>query len=165
MCAGEARDLRGAVVQVERRDIVGRLVEMDPGLAENARRGLAEFGITGVQVITGDAGEMDAYGPAAPADLVLECGVFGNISDEDVERTIRASPALCAPGATLIWTRHRREPDLTDAIRRWYRESGFEEVAFEAVPDSDGSVGVVRYAGEPQPLIDGPLFTFNRETL
>jgi hypothetical protein len=165
MCAGEARDLRGAIAQVERRDLVGRLVELDAGLAENARRGLAELGVAGVEVITGDAGELAVYGPALPADLVLECGVFGNISDADVERTVRASPALCAPGATLIWTRHRRPPDLTDAIRAWFVESGFAEIAFEAVPDSEGSVGVARFVGETTALTDQQLFTFNRETL
>lgn len=165
MCAGEARDLRGALARVERRDLVGRLVELDPGLAENARRGLAELGLTGVEVVTGDAAELAAYGPAAPADLVLECGVFGNISDEDVEQTIRASPALCVPGATLIWTRHRRPPDLTDSIRAWFAESGFEEISFEPVPDSTGSVGVARFVGETARLSDQKLFTFIREKL
>ena len=140
-------------------------MELDPGLAENARRGLAELGIAGVDVVTGDAGELAAYRAAAPADLVLECGVFGNISDEDVERTVRASPALCAPGAILIWTRHRRAPDLTDAIRAWFIESDFEEVSFEPVPDSDGSVGVARFIGSTTELVDQRLFTFNREKL
>ena len=165
MCAGEARDLRGALAQVERRDLVGRLVELDPGLAENARRGLIELEVACVEVVTGDAGELGVYALAVPADLVLECGVFGNISDADVERTVRASPALCAPGATLIWTRHRRPPDLTDAIRAWFTESGFEEVSFEPVPDSTGSVGVVRFVGETAALTDQRLFTFIRETL
>jgi hypothetical protein len=165
MCAGEARDLRGALARVERRDLVGRLVELDPGLAGNARRGLSELGINGVEVVTGDAGDLAVYAPAAPADLVLECGVFGNISDEDVERTVRASPALCAPGATLIWTRNRRPPDLTDAIRAWFSESGFEEVSFEPVPDSTGSVGVARFVGQTAALTDQRLFTFVREKL
>lgn len=165
MCAGEARDLLGALAQVERRDIVGRLVELDPALAQNARRGLAELGVDGVEVITGDAGELGVYAAAAPADLVLECGVFGNISDADVERTVRASPALCAPGGTLIWTRNRRAPDLTGAIRAWYAESGFHEVAFDGVPDSLASVGVARFVGETAALTDQRLFTFIREKL
>jgi hypothetical protein len=162
MCAGEARDLRGALQQVARRDLVGRLVELDPGLASLARAGLAGLGVAGIEVVAGDAGEMGAYRGAAPADLVLECGVFGNISDADVERTVRASAALCAPGATLIWTRHRRPPDLTTAVRHWFEESGFTEIAFEPVPDSNGSVGVARYDGPLVALADGPLFTFTR---
>jgi hypothetical protein len=162
MCAGEARDLRGALAQVERRDLVGRLVELDPGLASLARAGLIQAGVDGLEVVAGDAGELGAYRGAAPADLVLECGVFGNISDADVERTVGASPALCAPGATLIWTRHRGEPDLTTSVRRWFADSGFAEVAFEPVPDSTGSVGVVRYGGPTVELADGHLFTFTR---
>ncbi|MEP7361421.1 MAG: SAM-dependent methyltransferase [Chloroflexota bacterium] len=162
MCAGEARDLRGALERVERRDLVGRLVELDAGLAALARAGLVSLGVAGIEVVAGDAGDMGAYRAAAPADLVLECGVFGNISNDDVERTVRASPVLCAPGATLIWTRHRRPPDLTDAIRRWFTESGFSEIAFERVPDSNGSVGVARYDGPAVELVEQPLFTFTR---
>ena len=32
----------------------------------------------------------------------------------------------------MIWTRHRREPDLTPQIRDWFPASGFEEIAFDA---------------------------------
>ena len=162
MCAGEARDLLGAVALSDRRDLVGRLVELNPDLADVARRGCAALGLSDVEVVTGDAGHSSAYLDAIPAELVLECGVFGNISDADVERTVRATPQLCAPGGTVIWTRHRREPDLTPSIRRWYEESGFEELAFEHVPDSPGSVGVVVYRGETLPLVDQQLFVFDR---
>ena len=167
MCAGQARDLRGALALVARRDVVGRLVELDPELAQDARRGLAELGVEGVEVVVGDAGELGAYRGAAPADLVLECGVFGNISDADVERTLRASAALCSPGATLIWTRHRRPPDLTPSIRRWLADAGFRNVAYEPVPDSEtlGAVGVARFEGPSQPLDDKHLFTFIRTQL
>jgi hypothetical protein len=162
MCAGEARDILGAVALGGRRDISGRLVELNPELAAAARRGCEALGLTDVEVLSGDAGHSSAYAGAVPADLVLECGVFGNISDADVERTVRATPQLCAPGATVIWTRHRREPDLTSAIRRWYAESGFEEVSFEPVPDSEGSVGVAVYRGQPTALQPQELFVFNR---
>ncbi len=162
MCAGEARDLLGSVGSVARRDLSGRLVELDPGLAAVARRGCDALGLDQVEVVVGDAGQAGAYSGAVPADLVLACGVFGNISDADIERTVRALASMCVPGGTAIWTRHRREPDLTPAIRGWFVESAFVEVAFDPVPDSPGSVGVMRYAGEPRPLVDQMLFAFNR---
>lgn len=162
MCAGEARDLLGALERVTRRDIVGRLVELDPDLADIARSGCTALGLDGIEVVVGDAGRTQAYAGAVPAELVLACGVFGNISDEDVERTVRALPSMCRIGGTVIWTRHRRTPDVTPAIREWLAESGFEEVAFEAVPDSPGAVGVARYTGPPRPLMEGELFTFTR---
>jgi hypothetical protein len=162
MCAGQARDLRGALARVERRDLVGRLVELDPTLAADARRGLSDLGAKGLEVVVGDAGLLDAYEGAAPADLVLECGVFGNVSDAGVERTLRASSALCAPAATLIWTRHRRPPDLTISMRRWLEETGFENTAFDTIDDPTrlGAVGVARFVGNPVPLGRGRLFTF-----
>ena len=162
MCAGEARDLLGAVEGQGRRDLVGRLVELDPGLAAVARQGCEALGLGGVKVVVGDAGKSDVYAGATPADLVLVCGVFGNISDADIERTVCALPSLCAPGATTIWTRHRTPPDVTPAIRGWFVESGFEELAFDPVPDAPGSVGVARYAGEPRPLVEQRLFTFTK---
>jgi hypothetical protein len=162
MCAGEARDLLGAVEMVERRDIVGRLVEIDPQLAVIARSRALELGLKDLEIAVGDAGHMGAYSGATPADLVLACGVFGNISDEDIERTLRALPQLCAPRATVIWTRHRRPPDLTPSIRRWLAESDFEDVCFEPVPESTGTVGIARYRGQPRGHTDQRLFTFNR---
>jgi hypothetical protein len=164
MCAGEARDLLGALARHPRRDVCGCLIELDPGLAATARGAAETLGLRDLSVVVGDAGAAAVYRPFVPADLVLQCGVFGNISDEDMERTVRASTALCAPGATLIWTRHRYPPDRTVDIRRWLTELGFENVAFEPIDDPEhrGSVGVARYLGETQPLVDQQLFTFTR---
>jgi hypothetical protein len=162
MCAGEGRDLLGAVASQDRRDLVGRLVEVDPGIAAIARSGSEALGLAGIEVFVGDAGESRSYQGAVPADLVLACGVFGNIEDADVERTIGVFPEVCDRGAIVVWTRHRRPPDLTSSIRRWFTEAGFEEVSFEPVPDSSGSVGVARYAAEPKPLAGRHLFTFTR---
>ncbi len=157
-CAGEGRDLLEALVEHPRAgDVRGRLVELDTGLAARA----AAMAPAGIEVECADAGSTDAYLGAVPADLVLMCGVFGNISDRDVERTVRSLPMLCAAGATVIWTRHRRPPDLTVDVRRWFGEAFFEPVAFDAPPDSEWSVGVQRFVGDPQPILAGQrLFGF-----
>jgi hypothetical protein len=167
MCAGEGRDLLGALDAHSRRDITGRLVELDPGLASRARAHALALGLTNLEVRVGDAGDTKAYAGAVPADLVLACGVFGNISDADIEKTLRALPMFAAPGATIIWTRHRREPDMTLNIKRWLQESGFENTAYEAVPNSEtlGTVGSAVYRERTQPLADDHLFTFIREKL
>ena len=109
-----------------------------------------------------DASRVASYADALPADVLLLCGIFGNVSEGDIQRTAQAAPALCAAGATVIWTRHRRAPDLTPRIREWFRASGFEEVAFDT-PDTEAltGVGVGRLAAAPQAgLPRGPLFTF-----
>jgi len=59
------------------------------------------------------------------------CGLSGNVRESDVRRTISALPHLCARDATVIWTRHRRTPDLTPTIRGWLAEAAFAEVAFD----------------------------------
>ena len=137
MCAGEGRDLLGALDGHTRRDITGRLVELDPELAERARAHAAALGLSELEVRVGDAGDAAAYAGAVPADLVLVCGVFGNISDADIEKTLKALPMFAAPDATVMWTRHRREPDMTVNIRRWLAEAGFENTAYDPVPNSD----------------------------
>jgi hypothetical protein len=157
-CAGEGRDLFGALVDHPRAtDVRGCLVELDPDLAARA----AGSAPPGIEVVCADAGYTDPYVGAVPADLVLMCGVFGNISDEDVERTVRALPTLCARGATVIWTRHRRPPDLTVDIRQWFVAAGFEQVAFDAPEPFEWSVGVNGYPADPKPIVPGRrLFTF-----
>ncbi|MGH3498816.1 MAG: SAM-dependent methyltransferase [Nocardioidaceae bacterium] len=160
-CAGRGLDLIPELAG--RRDAArfrATLVEYDSDNAAMAAE-LARAAGLDVAVRERDAGVTDAYTGAVPADLVLLCGVFGNVSDEDVRRTVAAAPQLCARGATVIWTRHRRAPDLTPAIRRWLTDAGFEERAFDSPGPDAFSVGVHRLVGEPVPLrIGQSLFTF-----
>jgi len=61
----------------------------------------------------------------------------------------------------VIWTRTRRPPDLTPAVRGWLRDAGFAEKAFAAPADVLFAVGVHRFTGTPQPLdTTGTIFTF-----
>jgi hypothetical protein len=163
-CAGDGRDL--VDVLANRSDaarVTATLVESDPRNAAAARERIERLGIAGVEVRQADAGISDAYVGAVPADLVLLCGIFGNVSDDDVARTIAFAPRLCRSGALVVWTRHRKAPDLTPRIRSWFGQHGFVEEAFTAPDDDVWSVGLHRFAGEPRPLHSGRrLFTFVR---
>jgi len=162
MCAGQGHDLIGALAGHERRgDVSARLVELDEDNVLLARRAAQDAGLDGVQIVGGDASLTDAYVGAVPADLVLVCGVFGNISAEDIQRTITALPQLCAESATVIWTRHRLSPDITPTIQRWFADSGFEELAFEVDQSALLAVGAQRFTGAPATLHEGErLFNF-----
>jgi hypothetical protein len=162
-CAGDGRDLLGVLSTRPDADrVTALLVERDADLADLARTAARTLPAQ-VDVRQDDAAQSDVYVDAVPADLVLLCGVFGNISDADVRTTIEAAPQLCAPGAEVIWIRHRAAPDLTPSIRRWFSAAGFEEVAFVAPDAGVWSVGVHRLATQPASLELGRRwFTFVR---
>jgi len=167
LCAGQGRDVIGVLPGHPRRDDVHAvLVEADERIAGPAREAAAARGLAQVEVRVADAGLVAGFADALPADVLLLCGIFGNVSDADIERTIRAAPALCRPGATVIWTRGRRPPDLTPQVRAWFGENGFGEVAFDALENSGSvdhliSVGVSRRGRVPAAgWPDGRLFTF-----
>jgi hypothetical protein len=161
-CAGEGRDLIEVLATHPARDrVTARLVELDHALAETARAAAKANGLTGVEVVEGDAGASGSYAGAVPAELVLFCGVFGNISAVDVEATVRALPGFCAPGATVIWTRGSHEPDIRQEIRGWFADAGFEELTFDAPDGVSWTVGSNRYLGpEPAGVVPEHLFTF-----
>jgi len=161
MCAGDGRDVLGALDGHPRReDVHGRLVELNPVIAERAEVAVKAAAVA-LEVLRTDAGSTDAYLGVVPAEVVLVCGVFGNLSLADVERTIRLLPTLCAARATVVWTRTREVPDITPAIRGWFADSGFEEIAFDVVPDSMASVAVNRLAIEPAAFVPGErIFRF-----
>lgn len=143
--------------------MTGVLIEYDIDVAKRARASVREAGLTGIEVMTADAGNTRSYTGCTPADLLLFCGVFGNISDRDLHRTVVTLPSLCAPAATVIWTRHRVAPDLTPQVRSWFAEAGFEEVAFVSPGENSFSVGVHRLVRDPVPFVpDSHLFTFTR---
>jgi len=131
LCSGQGHDVIGVLPGHPRRDDVSAvLVEADADNAVVAREHAARAGLTQVNVRHADAGRVASFADALPADVLMLCGIFGNVSETDIERTIVAAPALSAPGATVIWTRNRRPPDLTPRIRALFTAGGFEEVAF-----------------------------------
>lgn len=162
LCAGQGRDLIGALVGHPRAiDVSAQLVELDPDLVEFARRSARGADLPGIEVVTRDASETSAYVRAVPAQLILACGIFGNITDADVKATVRQLPSLAAPEATVIWTRHRCPPDLTVHIRSWFADDGFEEVAFDPHPGGFQAVGTHRLIRQPDPYRAGEkMFDF-----
>ena len=164
LCAGQGDDVLSVAAAHERgHDLVGRLVELDPSNAAVAADRVAELGRADMEVVVADAGSTDAYQGAVPADLVVACGIFGNVATEDIERTVRGFPSLCDAGAWVIWTRHPREPGVLDGIERWFGESGFEREALVIEDDGHWAVGLHHLVADPAPFTAGRrLFTFVR---
>jgi hypothetical protein len=167
LCAGQGHDVLGVLPGHGRRDdVIAVLVEADPRNAAVARQRAADAGLTrAIEVREGDAGLVATFADALPADVLLLCGIFGNVSDADVHRTAMAAASMCTASGTVIWTRNRREPDLTPAVRSWFADAGFDEIAFEGPATATlTGIGVGRLrpdaahaAGE---LPTGRLFTF-----
>ena len=164
-CSGDGRDVIGVLAGRPDADRVRAvLLELHPGIAERARVAAEAPKLAGVEVRTVDAGMTDAYAGAVPADVVLLVGIFGNISDEDLWRTIDAAPQLCAPGATLLWSRGRDEGDINAEVRARFAATGFTQLAYETLErDGTPALGVVRYTGPAVDLAPGQrLFTFRQ---
>jgi predicted RNA methylase len=160
MCAGQGRDLIGVLATHPRgHDVRARLVELDPRSTAVAEANARAAGLDGVEIVQADAGLMRHYRDLAPADLVLACGVFGNVTDADVLRTVEACAQLCREGGTVVWTRHRRPPDLVPVIRDWFSARGFE-----LVHGGDSGVGAHRLVHPPKPLTSADrIFSFVAE--
>ena len=163
LCAGQGRDVIDVVATHPRGgEVSAVLVELDPVLVAFARDRAGAAGVADrVRVIEGDASQCRWYADDVPADIVLVCGVFGNISEADIMRTIQAMPGFCAPGGHVVWTRHRRPPDLTPAIRANFAAAGFTELGFVSPADSFMTIGHHRLDGPTAPFDpDQILFDF-----
>lgn len=163
ICAGDARDIVGALRgDPSAARLHGLLVEIDPALAAKAKTSLQEANLK-LDVVVADAADTSLYKQHAPADLVLLCGVFGNISKADIIKTIQFLPHLCKPGGTVIWTRNRREPDITPWIRDRFNKAGFDENNFIGPAGTTYGVGVATFNGEtPIDWASTNLFKFIR---
>jgi hypothetical protein len=162
LCAGQGRDLLPVLAAHPRgAETTARLVELEERIARVAADTARQEGLDQVQVVVGDASVTDAYIGAVPADIVIACGIFGNIADADIRRFISYLPQLCAGGATVIWTRTRKAPDITAAICRWFEDAGLDRLAFVAPPEAAYGVAAHRYPGAGRPLRPGErMFTF-----
>ena len=165
VCAGQGRDVIDVVATHPRGpEVSALLVELDPALVAFARSRAAAAGAgvaEQIRVVEGDASQCHWYVHDVPADIVLVCGVFGNISEADITRTIQAMRGFCAPGGHVVWTRHRRPPDRTPAIRADFAAAGFTELGFVAPGDSFMAIGHHRLDGPTAPFDpDQILFDF-----
>jgi hypothetical protein len=165
LCAGQGRDVIDVVATHPRGpEVSALLVELDPALVAFARARAATAGpgvAERIRIVEGDASRCRQYADDVPADIVLVCGVFGNISPADITRTIQAMRGFCVPGGRVVWTRHRLPPDLTPAIRADFAAAGFTEIAFEAAEGTVMTVGCHRLDGATAPFDTGQvLFDF-----
>lgn len=161
LCSGDGRDLLPELAARPRLAPQVVLVEQDSELAARAQAGAVAAGFDGVDVRRADAALRDSFADVVPVDLLLLCGIFGNVPGADIRRTLRAVPAMLAPGGFVVWTRGRCDGvDLRPTVRRWVVEAGLEEVAYDGEPELYG-VGVARLSS---PRVDAELperlFTF-----
>jgi hypothetical protein len=161
LCCGDARDVTRTLADHPRRDdVTGCLIELDPELAATASANLHSIG-SRVEVRCGDASDPKMFSDMAPADLLLLVGIFGNVTDADVEGVISSVPAVCKQGATVIWTRHRRYPDLTPSIAQWFVDAGCEPSTFSSPGLGSYAVGSERCQRTTSlALLPERLFTF-----
>jgi predicted O-methyltransferase YrrM len=161
LCAGDGRDVLEVLDgRPDAARVSVTLVELDPELARHARDQAARAGLDDVEVRCADAGSSATFVDRLPTGLLLLCGVFGNVSDADIERTVGAIPAMVRPGGTVIWTRSRRSPDITPAIRSWLDRAGFQERALVAPEGVLWSVGVHDLVTPTAVDLPERLFTF-----
>ena len=164
-CSGDGRDLLEVLAgRTDADRVTATLIELHPPLADKTRAASAAKTTANVEVRTEDAGTTDSYKDAVPADLVILVGIFGNVSDDDIERLITTTPQFCGQRATVIWTRGRDPEDRNDFVRATFRGAGFEEIDYVTNDvDSLPAIGVAQYEGRPELLIEGRrLFTFLR---
>jgi hypothetical protein len=151
LCAGDGRDVIPVLASHRRSpDVSAVLVELEPQLVEAAEASATAVGLRErVEVRCGDAGLVSLYRDSVPADLVLLCGIFGNVTEADIWSTVTAAAsALVAVGGFVIWTRGASDVDLRPAIRARFVDSGFAEVMFEGEVNGFG-VGVARLDRPP----------------
>ena len=163
ICAGQGRDLIGVLAGHPRgADVTARLVELDPRNVEVARRLAAAANLAKIEIIEGDAALTSAYADLVPANLVLACGLFGNMTNDCIKRTISYCPQLCASGGTVVWTRARWQPDLVPQICAWFEERGFERVWISSPDPGYRQCAVAhRFTGTPAQLEpDATMFAF-----
>lgn len=165
VCAGDGRDLLGTLENHPRaKDVSARLVELNPLLVERGRATIEYLGLAKqIEFINGDAAIASNYIGVVPADLVIVCGVFGNLTEAELNRLLENLSFLSKPGAFVIWTRgHSNGIPYSENVRKILRASEFEEVNFQLTGTGDMGVGLHRYSGKnlPQPK-DQQLFVFS----
>lgn len=165
-CAGDGRDVVGTLTNhVRKADVHARLVELNPQLVQRGWVTVTEAGLTQqIEFVNGDATLSDNYAGAVPADIVVVCGIFGNLADEAaLQQLIGNLKYLAKPGTFVAWTRGNRGDIIySDIARQNLKAANFAEVDFRLTATGDMGVGLHQYLGESVPLsANKTLFVFS----
>jgi hypothetical protein len=162
ICSGDGRDLLDVLAHYPvKEQVYSYLVELDERLAEESKNTANEKGLPNVAVINGDASALRTYVSVPRADLILLCGVFGNISSADIQNTIETLPQLSKQGTKVIWTRHLRQPETIPIIQNLFIANNFSKVDFKTTDDRSYVIATYEFHGSPEPPESNTrLFTF-----
>lgn len=164
ICAGDGRDVLSVAGEWSAGQVASiTLIELDPILAQRATQRARRLPVP-VHVRQVDAGDCASYQDVPPADILLACGVFGNIPVDHAKQTIQFLPGLLRPRAVVIWTRGRKDDgtDPSEQIRAMFDSAGFRELAFTAPADARYRVGMNQLcdAGATRASVPRRIFTF-----
>ncbi len=161
LCAGDGRDTL-PVLASSTTPVSAVLVELDPDLAEAGRRQAAALGLE-VDVRTDDAGVVAAWMDVVPVDVLMMCGVLGNVSDDDARRILTGAALMLQRGGTMIWTRGNHgsgDEDPSEWLRGLLLDAGWEERSFVRPDDASYRVGVHTWQGISSGFLADRLFSF-----
>jgi hypothetical protein len=162
LCAGDGRDVIPVLAARRGSSVSALLIEKDEALARRATEAAASTGLATVEVRCADAGDPNSFDDVLPVDVLLLCGIFGNVEYGRVKAIVEVVPQLLPEGGCVIWTRGASEPDRRPELRSWFREAGLAEVSFDGAPETFG-VGVNRLLPGPpdtQRHLPSRLFSF-----
>lgn len=168
LCSGDARDTIPVLATLGR-PVDACVVELDPDLADAARRAAADAGVE-VDVRAGDASDPTTYADRLPVDVLMLIGVLGNVSDGDAETTVSAAASMLTPGGTVLWTRSdrfRADPshaygDPAEWVRGLFEVRGFETRAYVVPDEGHWRLGVSQLTEPAHDPLPDRLFTFVR---
>jgi hypothetical protein len=167
MCAGQGRDILGALRDHPRRDeVVVTLIEQDRRNAEFAREAARAADLTDVTVVVADAGDSASYVGIARASLVIMVGFITHISDDDLARLVAFLPQLLALHGVALWCQGSQHVDRRAQMRALFARAGFVPFTVECAGDRRWTVGLERFEGRPRTLDrEVQLFTVRPATI
>lgn len=169
LCAGDGRDIIGALRDHHRRDdVIAWLLDTDEASLARGAVGAAEAGLgSHIKFVQADAGQAASHEGIAPADVVVISGFLGHVRTEDLSGLIASLPMFCKTGGSVIWNKHLVNNDGCEsvpAIRELLNAADFVEAKFATTDAAGYAVGRACFHGRTIPLdASRVLFEFRNQ--
>lgn len=166
VCAGDGRDVIGALANHSRRDDVSAtLIENNAELVARGEVAVAHLDLSShIHFLCADATLSDTYLTIAPAEVVVLAGVLGNVRPAVEPQLIDSLRSLCRRGGSVIWTRgvgNQEGMQAAERIRQYFADVGFRELVLTHTTPHGFVIGTHVFGGTPSPLIpSAKLFEF-----
>lgn len=156
ICSGESRDILQTLVELEMLDVPVYSIDTHTNSINNSMLYANEHNLLNYNAICEDASLSDTYIEynVPRSKLIILSGVFGMLSDIEINRLLKSLPMFIKNDGYVVWTVTYAR---LDSIKEIMKENNFLISDITITSDNKSAIGVSIFIGDESELLQNQV--------